>query len=73
MQSGNETGFRYSEGCGDAPTEARLTNGTFHDLVDARTTLDAAIAQGKIVIYGDPAGLLGLRSLVKLTSNPDGS
>lgn len=57
--------FCYSEGRSNVSTEARMASSTFHDLVSGETSIDEAVAHGRIVFYGEQAGIQRLQSLMR--------
>lgn len=65
--------FSYSEGRKSVATEARMTSSTFRDLVQGDRSLDDAVAQGRIVLYGEQAGMDRLQSLVHVAAKGDGA
>jgi thioester reductase-like protein len=65
--------FSYSEGRNSVATEARMTSSTFRDLVRGDKSLDDAVAQGRIVLYGEQAGMNRLQSLLHVAAKGDGA
>ena len=63
--NGNDP-FCYSEGRNHLTPEARMASSTFHDLVCGETSIDEAVAHGRIVLYGEQAGIRGLQSLIRV-------
>ncbi len=64
--------FSYSEGRNDVATEARMTSSTFRDLVRGDASLEHAVTQGRIVLYGEQAGIQRLQSLMKVGAGGSG-